>query len=203
MPIDVGSLWAEYWRESIAPELERLPERMKEMVRRLETITNIAMLMALLVFCATVIKDDWLHPQEHQLKSIAQTDNSVRGTQLKLEGVSWNKVDKTVVMALSTQCHFCEQSIPFYQKLSSSPAVSSGHVALVALFPQTRLEALSFVERNRLHIDNILSVSPQVVGASGTPTVYVVDRTGKIEDVWIGMLSTDQEKELLSKLGRS
>jgi hypothetical protein len=170
------------------------------MFRKLETIANLSIIVAALMFCATISKDRWLSKPASTSGSSAGTESSLKGTQLKLSGVKWDQADKTLVMALSTQCHFCQESAPFYKELTASPAVKAKRVAIVTVFPQQQGEAETFVKGNQMYADNVLSMPLQLLGTSATPTLLLVDRTGKIERLWIGVLSRSQQKDLLVEL---
>ena len=172
------------------------------MQRKIEIVTNLAVIFAAIVFSATIVHEYWFQKPGLALGAVARTENSLKGTQLQLEGVRWNGVNKTLVMALSTACHYCQDSIPFYQQVSQSSAVKTGHVAIVTVFPQTKEEAESFVKINDIRAGNILSTPLESVRATATPTLYLVDSTGKIENVWIGELSRTQQQELLEKLAK-
>jgi hypothetical protein len=168
------------------------------MFRKLETIANLSVVVAALVFSATIAKDRWFSKPAINSGASAGTESSLKGTQLHLSGVRWAQADKTLVMALSTQCHFCQESVPFYKELGTSPAVKANRVAIVMVFPQEQGEAESFVKSNQMHADGVLSA--QIPGTESTPTLLLVDRTGKVERLWIGVLSPSQRKDLLAEL---
>jgi hypothetical protein len=170
------------------------------MFRKLETLANLSIIVAALMFCATIAKDRWLSKPASTSGSSAGTESPLKGSQLKLSGVKWDQADKTLVMALSTQCHFCQESAPFYRELTASPAVKSKRVAVVTVFPQEQSEAESFVKHSEIRADSVLSMPLQTLGASSTPTLLLVNRAGKVEKLWIGVLSPSQQKDLLSEL---
>jgi hypothetical protein len=173
------------------------------MFRRLETIANLSIIVATLFFCATIAKERWFPTPVTNLGPAASTESSLKGTQLQISGIRWDQADKTLVMALSTQCHFCQESAPFYKELTSSPAVKAKRVVIVTVFPQQQGEAESFVKGNQMHADEVLSMPLQGLGTSSTPTLLLVDRTGKIERLWIGVLSRSQQKDLLVELTKA
>lgn len=172
------------------------------MTRKIEAFANISIILAALLFCATLVHDKWLHKSVSGLAPSAQTEDRLQGTNLSIPGVTWDHADKTLVMALSTQCHFCQESVPFYKELTASPAVRAKRIVVLAVFPQQQSEAESFVKASEIRADSVLSIPLQILGTSATPTLLLVNRTGKVEKLWIGVLSASQQKDLLEELGK-
>ena len=172
------------------------------MERKIETCANISIIIAAVLFSATLIHEKWLY-KSGGLAPAAQTDNRLQGTNLHINGVKWDNADKTLVMALSTQCHFCQESVPFYKELTASPAVKSRRVMVVTVFPQQQSEAESFVKTSEIRADSVLSMPLQTLGTSSTPTLFLVNRAGKVEKLWIGVLSPSQRKDLLGELTKA
>lgn len=172
------------------------------MVRKIETWANISVIVAALIFCATIVKDRWIDKPALPLTGYANTESRLLNTRLEVPGVQWNEADKTLVMALSTQCHFCQESTPFYKALSTSKAVTSKRVAMMMVFPQPQSEAESFVRSKGIQTSGIFSLPLQRMGVSSTPTIFLVDRSGKVEKLWVGVLSEAQQKDLLGELAK-
>src|ERR1700757_4688499 len=119
------------------------------MTRKIEALANISIIIAALLFCATLVHEKWLY-KPGGLAPSAQTENRLQGTNLNIPGVTWDHADKTLVMALSTQCHFCQESVPFYKELTASPAVRAKRIVVLAVFPQQQSEAESFVKASEI-----------------------------------------------------
>jgi hypothetical protein len=115
-------------------------------MRKLETWVNVSIIVAALVFTGTTVKNNWLPKLTGTIGASATTESHLIGSQLQMDGVQWGGAAKTVVMALSTQCHFCQESGSFYKALTGSPAVISKRVAVVMVFPQPQSEAESFAK---------------------------------------------------------
>jgi hypothetical protein len=175
-------------------EAERRP------LRYLERVTNAAVIFAVIVFCVTVAKDYWLKQTAHSGQGAIHQANNFKGTKLLVSGVDWSQSDRTLVLAISTQCHFCLESIPLYRTLSGAAAVKTGKVSIVAIMPQEMSAAQSFVKQSDIHANKVISVDLDRIGVSGTPTIFIVNRTGTIESAWIGKLSAAEQRELAAKL---
>lgn len=123
------------------------------------------------------------------------------GTKIQVDDVSWFSHRGNLVLALSTTCHFCAESTPFYRDLVAK--CSKNHVQTIAVFPQPVAEASSYLEKNKVHVDRIVSMSLARAQISGTPTLILVDENGKVQDVWVGKLSSEREKEVFSRIAVS
>jgi hypothetical protein len=163
---------------------------------RMDLVANLAVILAALIVIATVVKNDWLAKPLH----ISQAQTALKGTKLQVPGVNWERAPRTLIMALSTECRFCIQSIPFYKRLTTETRGLDNPVPIIAVFPQQLSVAQAFVQTNQIHPDEVLSRSLQTMGISGTPTLLLVDNTGKVQEVWSGELSGSQESILIQQI---
>jgi hypothetical protein len=115
----------------------------------------------------------------------------------RVAGVDWKKNGRTLVLAISTQCHFCKDSAPFYRKLQGQ--VGKG-IRTVAVLPQPVTEAKAYLSGEGIHVDEVKQVSMHQIGVRGTPTIFLVDHGGVIKKVWVGKLQPEEEQQLLADL---
>jgi hypothetical protein len=101
----------------------------------------------------------------------------------------------SIVLALSTTCHFCKESLPFYKTLA---AQVQGKADLIAVFPQSDSEAREYLKSASLPVARVVSADLSTIGVHATPTVLLIDRSGKIQGVWNGLLSQKGQDELIS-----
>jgi hypothetical protein len=123
-----------------------------------------------------------------------------KGARFDLADVDWSRADRTLVMALSTQCHFCSESAGFYQRLL--PAATVSKVPVVAVFPQPTNEAREYWTSRGLPLSGVaLKQAPmERIQVSGTPTLIVVDRKGLILRAWAGKLPAQGEAEVIKAI---
>jgi thiol-disulfide isomerase/thioredoxin len=162
-------------------------------VRIAEVAANLAIVVVALMVIAVVVKRNLLgsrDPGRHQISA---------GEEISVPGVDWSSHDKTVVLAISQGCHFCSESAPFYQQLAQAVRANAD-AQLLAVLPQEDAEARRYVEGLGLKIDDIRKVSLDSIGVSGTPTLILVDRAGKVKKVWVGQLPAERESEVTSSL---
>jgi thioredoxin-related protein len=120
------------------------------------------------------------------------------GTKIDIPEVSWKESRKTVVLFASTHCHFCTASADFYRRLHS--LTEARGIPIVAVFPQTNMEATAYLAKLNIPIAKVRRASPTDLNVPATPTLIIVDSEGRITDSWVGQLPSQVEKEVFSKL---
>jgi peroxiredoxin len=148
-----------------------------------------------LLLSVVLVKQFLLPPRVRQ----ASTVQAAAGTDLKrsLPDVDWAKNGRTLVLAISTRCHFCTESAPFFRRIAKERA--SG-VKLLAVLPQPVEEARQYLEGEGVHVDDVRQASSQSIGVSGTPTLLLVDARGTVSDVWRGKLHPNDEEKVIAAL---
>jgi hypothetical protein len=121
------------------------------------------------------------------------------GTSLKdrLPGVDWGKNQRTLVLALSTHCHYCTESAPFFRRLRDE--AGSG-IQVVAVLPETVQEAQEYLTAEGLQVEVVKQVSLATIGVSGTPTMLLVNRGGTVTKLWKGKVQAKEEDSVLQVL---
>jgi hypothetical protein len=120
-----------------------------------------------------------------------------KGSQIELGSVNWGRAERTLVLALSTHCHFCNESADFYRRLA--PAAAAAGVPVVAVFPQSIDEARAHWVSQNLPLTGVdfSQVSAGGLPVSGTPTLILVDRKGVVLRAWAGKQPASGEAEII------
>lgn len=160
----------------------------------LEVVTNVAILCVCVLIVVIGVKE-YLSPN-----TAAALAGPSKGTHVSLPGVDWSRGNRTLVMVLSTQCHFCSDSAGFYQKLL--PQAIDRKIPVVAILPQSIEESRQYLTRLGLQASSIsvLQEPMSAVHVSGTPTLFVVDHQGLVQRAWSGKLAASGETEVLSEV---
>jgi hypothetical protein len=122
------------------------------------------------------------------------------GSHVSIKNIDWKSSSATLVMALSTKCHFCSESGPFYQELTTRLSEKSG-IHQLAIFPQSAPEGLDYLKSLRVNISDVRHQDFSSIPISGTPTLLLVDKTGTVTEKWTGKLAAKQQATLLQSLG--
>lgn len=170
---------------------------MNGVYKKVELLANIAIVVVALVLGAVLVKR-YLLPGP-QPEPIA-TDRQIKaGTKLSLEGIDWAKNERTLLLALSTDCRFCTESAPFYQRLIQERTRGT-NLKLVAVLPQELTESNKYLRDNGIIVDEVKQARPSMIGVAGTPTLIIVDGAGMVTKSWVGKLPAEKEAEVLKSL---
>lgn len=162
----------------------------------LETYTNIAVLLvAVAALCAFatsyLIKSPSpsLHVGLQRGKLLSQ-----------IPKIDYHSSKRTLLIALNTKCHYCQESLPFYRTLVEANSQSSKDLHIVALFPDKAEEVAEFIRGNGLKIEVVPEVQFAPLSISGTPSIILVNNAGEIDDFWVGKLGNTEAKHLMRSL---
>jgi hypothetical protein len=72
---------------------------------------------------------------------------------------------------------------------------------IVAVLPQSVMEAQDYLKREGVHVDQLSQVPPFKLGVVGTPTMLLLDRRGIVTKSWVGKLSPEEQSQALKAIG--
>jgi thioredoxin-related protein len=101
-----------------------------------------------------------------------------------------------LILALSTTCHFCTESGPFYQRIAEERAGAR----LIALLPQSIEESRQYLNKLGIEVSEVRQSPTGALGVTGTPTLILVNNEGAVVNFWVGRLPAEKEAEVLSNL---
>lgn len=169
--------------------------------KKLELLVNVAIIIVAMLLGAVLARPLYLLPIPNQPGGV-QSTLIKPGTKLSMSGLDWNEGDQTLLMVLSTNCHFCTESSPFYQRLVQQKG-GRGDVRLVAVLPQSIIEAQKYLSAHGISVDEVRQSVPGALYANATPTLILVDRTGSVVESWAGKLPPQKELEVLDRFLRN
>ncbi|HEU5415414.1 MAG TPA: hypothetical protein VFW31_16725 [Candidatus Angelobacter sp.] len=163
---------------------------MAGITKKIEIATNIAIIMTALVIAASFVRN--YEKKNDEPKAIAA------GETLRLKDLQWQSENKTLVLALSTNCHFCNESAEFYKRLVIE--CKRRKIQTVAIFPQPVIESTAHLQSLGIAVDQVRQVFLPQIRITGTPTLLLVDHFGTVDHVWIGKLTSKRENEVFVQL---
>ena len=179
---------------------------MKSIVTRLSSIitsdklANIAVICVAVMLGAVVVKNHLLGGSNSPAAARAKAE--LVGRQIKIPPSILGKTSTSVALALSTNCHFCTESMPFYKQLTEMRQGPETTFQLFTFFPQDPAPANAYLKEHGVSPDLIMS-GPKAfsdLGISGTPALLLVNSKGVVQDAWLGKLSEKEQAEVISKL---
>lgn len=162
--------------------------------RRLEVAANVAIIVVALLLGGVLVKR-YLLPQAPSPQAQSQIQP---GTKLSMPGIEWDKNNRTLLLVLSTSCHFCTESAPFYQRLAQEKARKGG-LGLIAVMPQSVGDSQKYLNDLGVSVDDIKQAGLDAVQVRGTPTLIMADRAGAVVESWVGKLPAEKEAEVLNR----
>jgi len=159
------------------------------MKTRLEAIANVTVIVVALALGYVVLGR---YVSEYRARPVTPGDRLAA-----IPNLDWSQHRRTLVLVLNTGCHFCQQSVPFYQKLASAQPAARDDLALVAVFPNDPDTVLHFLTREDLRIRSVSAVALDRLRVDATPTIILVNSDGRVERAWIGALTPSEELDVL------
>lgn len=87
--------------------------------KKIELFANVAIIVVAIVLTTVLVKKFVLTDSE--AAKIPKENISVGGN-VNLPEVDWSRNGQTLLLVLSTDCRYCHESLPFYQKISKQIA---------------------------------------------------------------------------------
>jgi hypothetical protein len=117
-----------------------------------------------------------------------------------IPSVDYGKSPQTLVIALSSRCDHCNESIPFFKQLLQANTGKSDPTRIVAVFPEKAEEVWSYITQQQLNVNPIPGIDYKALNLPGTPSTVLINSEGKILNFWIGKPSKDAEKEIMEAI---
>ncbi len=167
---------------------------MKNIARTIEVIANVAIIFVAISLGLILISRTIRSYRVTTSESI--NTGQVNAQKIQLPGVDWSKNEQTLVMAISSTCHFCTESAAFYRDIRARTRVHT-----VAVLPQSVNEGRNYLSNLGVQVDEVLQAPLNSIDVSGTPTLMLISHDGTVIRTWIGKLPPDLEKEVLLSVG--
>ncbi|HET8669794.1 MAG TPA: redoxin domain-containing protein [Candidatus Saccharimonadales bacterium] len=114
--------------------------------------------------------------------------------------VSYDEGDHLLFIT-STKCPWCEKTVPTWKEIAET--VKGKSVQAISISIDGKGEIESYIKNRGLNFDvlNFPDASLlQAYKAFSTPQTILVKQGGRVEKVWMGMLSETTKKEILEQL---
>ena len=121
------------------------------MKSKIEVAANVIVILFAVIVGSVFLKDRLSTPAPEP-DAVKAGDNLTN-----LEGWDWSAHDQTLVLGLRKGCHFCEDSAPFYQRLTTQQQEGSSS-AILAVFPDTADAVKEVVQSEGLRVHALAGV---------------------------------------------
>jgi peroxiredoxin len=156
-----------------------------------------------LIFVA-IIAVLWRAAAAYNLESVSGLSEDraplARGMSLDLSEVDWSVTKRSAVLFLSPSCPACNASTRFYSELSANVS-STDNVRLVVIGYEDVDDLERWLSRNSIHASQVIQVrDPGSLGLTVTPTLFIVDLSGRVTDLMVAGLSATEESLVYARL---
>jgi hypothetical protein len=161
----------------------------KSLRRFLEVAANLGIVIVAVILIGNFVASKWRPKRDSEKLTI--------GSKVSLSGVKWED-GTTLVLALQRGCRYCDDSAPFYRRLWQQRSRSEPR--MIAVVPGDKVEVAKYLEKLGVLVDGIVNVSLSDIDVSATPTLLLVDRSGRVSNVWVGKLDASRENEVMERV---
>jgi peroxiredoxin len=123
-------------------------------------------------------------PQQYKVGSVIK-DSSALG---------FSKASRTLVLITRSGCHYCSESMGFYESLTAT-ARKHG-VRVISVTPEDPKTNQGYLSSHNVTVDDVVNSNAEKILFRGTPTLMVVSQKGEILGHWIGKLTPDLESDV-------
>jgi hypothetical protein len=169
---------------------------------RLDKAANIALILASLLLIGALARNYYLS----RIPDPSVKLGIEKGEQVKLPvdaSAGAQSAQATLVLALSTNCGFCQESVPFYQKLTVFKNSSPARVQLATVMSEPKEEIEAYLKKHGIAADAVFSMPVSQIGVKGTPTLLLLDGQNKLVESWVGKLNSQEESEVIAQLQKA
>jgi hypothetical protein len=173
------------------------------MATRLDTASNIA---TILLACVGVTMLVMRFTQPAAPARPGMPEPYKTGEQLKgISTIDFTKASTTVVLYVRSTCHFCTESMPFYQKLKDAIDSRKTKVQMAVVSFEPLPVTRGYLQQHAIQLgeEEIFQLKEGETRLSGTPTILLVDQKGVVKSSMMGKLPPEKESQLLATLAKS
>jgi thioredoxin-related protein len=166
----------------------------------LDTAANIAIILVCAIAAVVLIRNQFFPRQAAAPGNMPQIEKGEKYAQLK--DVVPAGANRALVVAVQPGCHYCNDSMPFYKRLIDERNQKGSPVRFVAAVPSEEAKGQEAQKFSAVGTqpDSMVKLDFGAVKVPGTPTLVLVDNSGKVLNVWVGKLDAGGEKEVLQVL---
>jgi thioredoxin-related protein len=161
-------------------------------MKSLERAANISIFFAVIIFLSILIRNEVIH-KTNQPTGGQALSRVAENKKISIPEIPFPREHEVLLMALSTNCHFCKESSPFYRDLDDR---KKGKIEIIAAFPQSLDVIKSYMKDEGLASDQVISRPLDQIGILATPTLLLLDKSGTVKKMWVGYLDTNKQQEV-------
>lgn len=168
-------------------------------MNKLEAIAN-ASVIAVSIAALSLLIEHRITQTRDSSPTQAQSAKQLEGRSLRLAGADWAGAPLTLVLQLSSDCHFCTESMPFYRRVVSTVSTSSHKIPLLVASSDHHEVAEAYLNSEHIPPQHILQLESGGALTLATPVIFFVDSVGVVRKSFVGKLDASAENDVLAIL---
>lgn len=166
---------------------------------KLEKVTQLFLIAVCVASLTVLVKHGLLNngTDAAGLGMSKYADTLVGQREASIPLAAWQASSSNLALLLSSQCHFCRESIPLYQKLATLRRGYSDRFSLVVVGVEPPDILREYLQRNKIDVDRVMQVRSGFAGIKFTPAIFIVNSRGVIQKAFLGKLNNGSETQLL------
>lgn len=117
-------------------------------------------------------------------------------------GASLEKSSKQLLFLFTTTCNFCKENLEMWRLIFEQAKTKDISIAGISLHPQDKTEA--YIQENGLEYPVYFAHDGKKFEKTnrlrGVPSTIILDTTGKVENVWVGVLTESDILDILDAI---
>jgi len=164
------------------------------MASTLEKVANIC-----LIFACTIVVGEYAY---RQVKKSAKTHALYSaGEHIPVPKVAAINSGRLLIVAVSSTCHFCQQSLPSYKHVIDAAHKVGTKVIAVAAEPTAANQ--TFLNSNGITVDSSLSLTESGMSIPTVPSLILARGDGTVIESWTGLADAGFERSALGAVARN
>lgn len=152
----------------------------------------------LLITLSCILIYQQLFAKQTTAPDTIQTGDVHASLKMLAEGVD----DQTLVLALSPSCPYCEKSMAFYKELLAARGLGMKKIPIMAAVHEKVpvAEEEKILRSYGVVVDRIVQLDFKALKIQGVPAMLLIDRKGKVLEVWKGYQDEIQQNAIIEML---
>lgn len=164
---------------------------------KLEKVTQLFLIAVCIVSLTVLVRHNFLDHGTVAGNMDAYADTLVGQRETTIPSAVWQASQDNLVLLLKSDCRFCDESMPLYQRLAALRRGSGDRVSLVAVGAEPPDVLREYLRQNKIDVDSVVQVQSGFANIRFTPAVFIVNSHGVIQKAFLGKLNNGNEKQLL------
>lgn len=164
---------------------------------KLEKVTQLFLIAVCIVSLTVLAKHHFLENGTGAGNMDAYADTLVGQGETSIPSAVWQASQSSIVLLLNSECRFCDESMPLYQKLAALRRGYGNRVSLVAVGAEPPTVLREYLRRNKIDVDSVVQVRSGFANVRFTPAVFIMNSQGVIQKAFLGKLNNGNETQLL------